>query len=76
MLIDLAEQLDAGSLRSLRAASFIGLGAAAVTATAIMTTSPEEPELQADESKAELEPEEMPEAPVQDMGESSLDELF
>ena len=76
MLADLAEQLDAGSLRSLRASSFIGLGAAAVTATTVMNTSPQEPELQADESMNELQHEEMPEAPVQDMGESSLDELF
>lgn len=76
MLADLAEQLDAGSLRSLRAASFIGLGAAAVTATAVMNTSPAEPELEAEEPEPELEAEEMPEAPVQDLGESSLDELF
>jgi len=76
MLADLADQLDAGSLRSLRASSFIGLGAAAVTATTVMNTSPQQPELQADEPMDEFQHEDMPEAPVQDMGESSLDELF
>ena len=41
-----------------------------------MNTSPAEPELKAEEPEPKLEAEEMPEAPVQDLGESSLDELF
>ena len=70
MLTDLAEQLEAGSLRSLRAASFIGLGAAATTAVA-MTGEPEElPEDQAPEATHAEVTESF------DGGQSSLDELF
>ena len=76
MLTDLAEQLEAGSLRSLRAASFIGLGAAAVTAPAVMSANAENPQEMIDASEPETESEGGHEAPNYDSGQSSLDELF
>ena len=71
MLSDLAEQLESGSLRSLRAASFIGLGAAATTA--VMAA----PDLstEANPSQDDQESEVASNAGI-DSGDSSLDELF
>ena len=72
MLADLSEQLEAGSLRSLRAASFIGLGAAA--STSIM----EQAASDVAEEEAEVAPNEEHEEvrPSYGSGDSSLDELF
>ena len=80
MLADLAEQLEAGTLRSLRAASFIGLGAAAATASAATTAEPgrQENEQEAEPTEDEhlAQADETSELPSYDTGESSLDELF
>lgn len=71
MLADLAEQLDAGSLRPLRAASFIGLGGAAATSAAVASSEPQAP---ADESGISDQGAETP-GDLED-GQASLDELF
>jgi len=78
MLEDLAEQLEAGTLRSLRAASFIGLGAAAAAVVTASEPATQEPAqvAEATSDDSEPEPEVTAELPSYDSGESSLDELF